>query len=341
VDKFSLISDFKRLPTNKNGDSEIKYLFYNNSKFSISIFCQAIGSNSDGIIAAKIAADSIKFHFKKIINDFDPIIELKKALLYAHNNLKIRGQSSPLLTKLATSVSILLIVEKKHYIAHLGDSVIFYKSNSSFKKLTKRHSIADEMLLENRINLTEYYAHPDLFLINKTLNQINYCEPQIETGDYYDGDVFIICSDYVCKKVEESAIRNIALNNDPERISSNLITLIQNYVCEYKNTDEFAVSTIYSNRKLILPNKQYLKNNFLSLFGIINLILFIGLLCIIGYNFLFISDKKDIERRDLVPYAEPKITNENDSNLTFNNYDSLDLDSLNKIIYNSNKKIIR
>lgn len=98
----------------------------------------------------------------------------------------------------ATTLSVLLIVDLRYYIAHIGDSRIYLKSGRKLKQLTEDHT--EYVVRENAGKTTR------VGLLSRFLGCNESCDCQLMTGECRQGDHYLICSDGVYKTADDAAI---------------------------------------------------------------------------------------------------------------------------------------
>lgn len=94
--------------------------------------------------------------------------------------------------KLGTTMTVLILWEKRYLVFHLGDSCVYgfhrrWFGKEKIIKLTKGHLTQDNRL-------------------TKCVGSFGYFKPDYELGICCNGDGFLLCSDGFCRKIEEAEL---------------------------------------------------------------------------------------------------------------------------------------
>ena len=343
MDKYVCKTKLKILQKEFSGN-EVTFQDFKSQNISLFVFCQGIGDKNNSYIAGKLVSKAIIFHFKKLgKKSVDVGVELKNAFIYAYTNLQLHGTRTKSEAKLSTSISVLLVINNNFYVAHLGDTAVYLKNKNGLHRLTLRHSVADDLLNDNKIAIHEYPSHPLLYSINKTLNQLVFHEPVIVKGEFeINSDSFIMCSDYIASKLEENNLKVIINNSVSEEIINKIN---ENIKKDSNNFELIGISVIFFKKifKLKFANKKpsNLVSVIISLLLLIIIFIFVSISGSVGVVNMGTTNISKSE--DMYNYEKPTVIRKGSQNTitAASKVDSLKLDSLNKIILAHNKRFIK
>lgn len=166
-----------------------------------------VGGLSNGEIASEIAISNLNRwwygEFRENYNDIDKLISTLITSI-KKTNKDILAYSMEKSSKAATTLSMLLIYKDKYYIIHVGDSRI-YKYKKSLTRLTIDHSC----LIDKNVNGTVYKKS----LLTQCLGAKNDFQYYYQVGEIQNDDTFILCSDGIYKRIEDSDIGKIIKKN--------------------------------------------------------------------------------------------------------------------------------
>lgn len=110
---------------------------------------------------------------------------------------------------MGTTITAAYVGEDELAIAHVGDSRLYLLRDGSFERLTRDHSLVDELVREGRLTPEEADVHPQRSIITRALGP----EPAVEvdrlTWRARAGDVYLICSDGLTSMVPEARVGEI------------------------------------------------------------------------------------------------------------------------------------
>ncbi|MBN2664467.1 MAG: Stp1/IreP family PP2C-type Ser/Thr phosphatase [Bacteroidales bacterium] len=177
--------------------------------------CDGMGGHVAGQVASTIAVESILGYMAQ---DKHPNIKqaMANAIQYANSQIFARSDAEPQLKGMGTTVTMLVVQEDKVYIAHVGDSRIYLHSNNILYRITKDHSLVQQ-LVDNNI-ITDVQAETDSRKnqITKALGIDRIVEPTVSENPIQPkvGDTFLLCSDGLSDMVDEINISLVIGDDD-------------------------------------------------------------------------------------------------------------------------------
>ena len=208
----------------------------------LAVLSDGVGGNRAGEVAAQIGVESILGIFEKIVSLHDPAGTLKEVIIAA--NLEVLNASAvkPELKGMGATCICALIIEKKFYLASLGDSRAYLLRrrkmrqlnfdhtwledaevgrNSGTKKFTRDHPLAHVLsrylgsshpaLVDTRLRSEKRFLQADL--------------PTIESLDLMKDDLILLCSDGLTDMLIDSEIKYAIRGKDLQEDTQQLIQL--------------------------------------------------------------------------------------------------------------------
>lgn len=185
-----------------NQDSFADIVDHVNNKY-IGLFCVAdgMGGLSDGEYASKLAIVKTVEWYKHNLHLLGRrtfsrrnIKKKLKRLFYAINtDIFLYGKTKNV--KVGTTYSLLLLVGKRYYVVHAGDSRIYLKRKEKLFMLTKDQTWVNEQLEKGTLSPEQAQNHPRKNVLANCMGCFE--EPSICMGDgkILGGDSFLLCSD--------------------------------------------------------------------------------------------------------------------------------------------------
>ena len=192
----------------------------NEKSFILAVVADGMGGMAKGEVASKTAVETI-FN-NPIPSDLD-IDEKRNQWL-----ISLVGEANKAVCTKArnggTTLSVVLGIDRKLYIAHVGDSRIFLLRNGIICQLSQDHSLVAMLLATEQISYEESQNHPDKNMLTKSLGSNptlphNYVQNLTYFGGesfltLEDGDILLMCSDGVWDLVNA---QQLADNFTPEK----------------------------------------------------------------------------------------------------------------------------
>ena len=126
---------------------------------------------------------------------------------------------------IGTTFSGLRMIGNKMLFAHVGDSSIFLKNGQGLSKISKNHTLGDELIEkhgpEAADDMPEHYMHT----LTRCMGQDIDFDVDVGVRELVAGDVFLICSDGVTNMVQTSDIAEMLGSMEPQPFVRALIDL--------------------------------------------------------------------------------------------------------------------
>lgn len=203
------------------------YVSRNSDEVKLCVLADGMGGYTGGEVASKLAVMSVKSYiynnYSKTKLETDEIINLlKDATQYANMIVYEKTREISVLEEMGTTLEVVLMVENKIYISHIGDSRIYKIRNNKIKQLTKDHSYVEKLINDGTITRDEAKTHPQKNMLTKALGCTAFVEPDLLVEKIQENDIILICSDGLTNMVPEQEIVKIIKNN-PEAPNKKLI----------------------------------------------------------------------------------------------------------------------
>ncbi|MCC6748256.1 MAG: Stp1/IreP family PP2C-type Ser/Thr phosphatase [Deltaproteobacteria bacterium] len=123
---------------------------------------------------------------------------LEHAVQAACSAIYERAQRQPEKRGMGTTCSLLLLVERRGFIAHVGDSRIYLMRQGQVHQLSDDHSLVNELVRRGKLKLEEIDSSPYKDYKNAVTRAVGVYESvDVDTLDFdvLPGDQFLLCSD--------------------------------------------------------------------------------------------------------------------------------------------------
>lgn len=268
------------LKRKENQDALLSFL---GEDFSLFIICDGMGGHNSGKLASEITINAIKtFIVSGFKNYNDYKLLLNDALHEANSKVFNIANSNPENKNMGSTAVVLLVVADKAFVAHSGDSRLYFLRDKKIKQITKDHSLVQELVDKGQISPEESKKHP---LRNEITNVIG-----LENNFFADvlsqpillkkNDLILLCSDGLYSLISDNEILSIISDSEFSKSVNNLIEIsLQNggndniaaivikirdvigeseNILERKNEDVFAVPNLLIEEKSFLAKyKKY------------------------------------------------------------------------------------
>lgn len=203
------------------------YMYYEGKEFKLYVVADGMGGHNSGEIASKIACEEVINFIKSNFYEFDNIGALLKAAFKSANfevlNLSLKDEST---RGMGTTLVSALIYKDHIYIANVGDSSCYVKRGLDTIKITKDHSLVQELIDSGSISKEESKNHPKKNVITRAVGTSTKLEVDVFKLDYNKKDVFMLCTDGLSNEINiQENMNNILDNSNLQLVCDELVKL--------------------------------------------------------------------------------------------------------------------
>src|SRR5215207_3479462 len=92
-------------------------------------------------------------------------------------------------------------------VAHVGDSRCYLLRDGDLIRLTRDHSLVDELIRRGKLTEEQAESHPQRSVITRALGPEPNVEVDVDVFPARDGDLFLVCSDGLTGMVHEPQLK--------------------------------------------------------------------------------------------------------------------------------------
>jgi serine/threonine protein phosphatase PrpC len=187
------------------------------------IVADGMGGHNAGEVASVMAIDALETFFRSYHADprqiwphaVDRALSLGGNLLrvgikVANDKIRAAAAQDRAHSRMAATVVAMAVGDTQLTVAHAGDSRAYRVRGDEIKRLTRDHSILEEMVAA-RPEMTEAeiaaFAHRNV--VTRCLGSKEEVEPAIYVNTLQEGDVYLLCSDGLWGSVSDEKIGTI------------------------------------------------------------------------------------------------------------------------------------
>ncbi len=225
----------------KRQRNEDSYLV--NDKLKLYVVADGMGGHAGGEFASKIAVSTVEEILKgedrkksKVpdksyldsepgTNDGSSQEKLREALTRAGSMIIRKASEEPELRGMGTTSTVMLFMEDKAYVAHVGDSRAYCIRAGNITQITEDHSLVHEQLKSGLITQTEARTHQLKNIITRSVGVHEEVEIDTMVWKVQEDDTYVMCSDGLSNMVQDHEILKIAAEKDAEQVARKLVDL--------------------------------------------------------------------------------------------------------------------
>jgi protein phosphatase len=185
------------------------------------VVADGMGGAQAGEVASRIAADA----FDEDMGDGNPEEQLAARAREANRRIFERARADASHSGMGTTLTGALLASDEVSIVHVGDSRAYLFREGELRRLTRDHSLVEELRRRGQLTPEEAEEHPQRSVITRALGPEPDVELDVHTHQARSGDVYLLCSDGLTSMVREERVREILA--DAETLRAALDRLVQ------------------------------------------------------------------------------------------------------------------
>jgi protein phosphatase len=191
------------------------------------VVCDGMGGHAAGREAAELALAAIFETFDQMPDGTAPGLVLRSAVAEASRRIHAMRTSEIALGRPGSTAVAILMHAGGTEVAHVGDSRAYLVHEGQISRLTRDHSMVQEMVDRGLLTLQQAAHHPDANRITRALGMAGEVEVELRSQPvlHVPGDAFVLCSDGLCDLVEDPEILDIVASEPAAQAVGKLVDL--------------------------------------------------------------------------------------------------------------------
>jgi PPM family protein phosphatase len=180
------------------------------AKAPVFAVADGMGGAQAGEVASRIAAGAFERDMPS--DDAPPEGQLEQIAQRANREIHKLAQEDSSRAGMGTTLTAAMVRDDEISLSHVGDSRAYVLRDGQLKRLTRDHSLVEELRRQGRLTEEQAEEHPQRSIITRALGPEPSVNVDTMTLPARDGDVFLLCSDGLTTMVSDEEIRDILVN---------------------------------------------------------------------------------------------------------------------------------
>lgn len=192
------------------------------------IVCDGMGGTRAGNVASELAVNTFGDVVLEGLADPQRANEiptiLMEAVKEANRVVWKRGNSDVDCLGMGTTLVAALISERTCYIVNIGDSRAYSVGEDGIRKVTRDHSVVEDLVLRGEITPEQARTHPQKNLITRALGTTEGTRADLYEEPCESGSFLLLCSDGLSNIVtEQEILYEVIHGGEPEDCCKRLL----------------------------------------------------------------------------------------------------------------------
>lgn len=192
------------------------------SRGLVFLVCDGMGGHAAGQIASELTA---KTFIDVYLNHpaSEPTVAIAGAVAAANRFVLDVARAVPSRRGMGTTLSGLILRQDRAFTVQVGDSRVYRLRAGELAMLTNDHTYIEEAIRMGTMTPEEAERHPYKHVLTRAVGTEADVNPDIETHDLKQGDLYLLCSDGLLNHVPDEQIADVMRENSPSEIAWKLV----------------------------------------------------------------------------------------------------------------------
>lgn len=172
-----------------------------------------VADGMGGAQAGEVASLTAIQAFQTGLPDGSPEAAIEQTISVANRNIYEQAHADSSLAGMGTTITVAAVDSESEqvFIGHVGDSRAYRLRDGIIQRLTKDHSLVEEMRRRGQITEEQAEDHPQRSIITRALGPEPEVQADLTTVPSDPGDIFLLCSDGLTTMIGDEKIRDILM----------------------------------------------------------------------------------------------------------------------------------
>ncbi len=173
------------------------------------LVADGMGGHNAGDVASAMAVKIISEQFQSIQKQVIYTEFIRKVITLANQKIYKQSLLDVNLSKMGTTVSLLIITKDAFYTGHIGDSRIYFDNKKYIQQISKDHTLVQAMMDSGTLSPHEAEQSKYRNVLLQALGTSKKLSVEIKTISMAKNCRFLLCSDGLTGPVSDSQIHSI------------------------------------------------------------------------------------------------------------------------------------
>ncbi len=188
----------------------------------LALVCDGMGGHAHGQAASQAAVDTVIERLSHPPFDRAPGPALVQAIQHANHVVYQQGGGPTVEGRPGTTCVAVLVHAGGAEIAHVGDSRVYLIRSGQIYRMTRDHSVVQQLVDAGMLSAEQAVEHPDANRITRALGMAPTVEVELYPGPFEvgPGDLFLLVSDGLTDLVPDPEIASVVNNRVGEGLAA-------------------------------------------------------------------------------------------------------------------------
>lgn len=190
------------------------------------VVADGMGGRAGGNIASKLAVEAVLSHVRRAGAETPPTSGedcqriLEEAILAGDDAIRQTVADRPHLDGMGTTVVVMWVSPGSTdavTIGHVGDSRAYLLRHGNLTRLTRDHSLVEELVTQGGLTPEQAEVHPQRNVLTRAVGIKEVAKPEFATVSLETEDLVLLCTDGLSRMLDDEEIRRTIMEAGPDK----------------------------------------------------------------------------------------------------------------------------
>ncbi len=185
--------------------------------YTVALVCDGMGGTTGGRLASALALDTFIKVMEQGLTEHMPVPRIQELIhqgvAQANGVIRQRAQEDPARQHMGTTLVAAIATHERLVVANVGDSRAYHIGPRGIWRITRDHSVVENMVQRGDITPEEARRHPQRNLITRALGPDPTVQADVFQMPWQQGEYILLCSDGLVNTVSDQEILFEVLHN--------------------------------------------------------------------------------------------------------------------------------
>lgn len=190
------------------------------------VVCDGMGGAKAGDVASNLAVSAFQRHMARLGEAECPAADvlLEQAADEGNQDIYQWAQTDRSCAGMGTTLVGLILRDNLVWVVNVGDSRAYHITKDAIQRITRDHSVVEDLVEQGDLTPEEARQHPQKNLITRALGTANHVKADLFQRTVQKGDTLLLCSDGLVNEVTDQEIyRETLAGGTPQEICRRLM----------------------------------------------------------------------------------------------------------------------
>lgn len=182
--------------------------------FKIYVVADGMGGHNAGEVASEMAGKKIVEYIDEKFSSANVEKLIVEAIEKVNKDIFDFSNTNEKLSGMGTTVTACFMTREFIHVANVGDSCCFAIRDNQIRKITKDHSLVQELVDIGSISEKEAENHPKKNIITRALGTSDSVDVDVFELKNSEYDLFILCSDGLTNELTKEEILQVVIEEE-------------------------------------------------------------------------------------------------------------------------------